>query len=332
MHASPNSSELRRDPVSGDWVLIAPRRNRRPHQFHASHRRVRTPVTGCPFERVPETHEVVAVYDGLDDWEVAVVKNKFPALTECDTCPSPRSVGFSERMAGTGHHYLIVTRDHNRGFADLSGREALGVFKAFQDSCRLLAKDPCMAYVSMFHNWGPDSGATVYHPHYQVIALPVVPLHVEHSVGRSAQYGRRSGRCIHCELLKRERASGKRVIARSAGAIAIAPFAPRKPFEVRIFPMHHVASFSEMTDRDLASVAAMLQNVLHRLRHALRDPDFNFFIHTAPLVARPGRRWYHWHVEIVPHLAIPAGFELATHFDINPVPPETAARLLRGSR
>jgi len=330
MHASLNSSELRRDPVSGDWVLIAPRRNRRPHQFHASHRRVRAPVAGCPFERVPASHEAVAVYDGLKGWELVVVKNKFPALTEDSVCPSPRSAGFSERMAGTGHHYLIVTRDHDRGFADLSRREAFHVFQAFQDSYRLLAKDPCMTYVSMFHNWGPGAGATVYHPHHQVIALPVVPLHVEHSVGRSARYGRGTGRCIHCELLKRERASGERVVARTAGAIAVTPFASRKPFEVRVFPLRHAASLDEMTDRDLASVAAMLQDVLRRIRRALRDPDFNFFIHTAPLAARPGRRWYHWHVEVVPHLAIPAGFELATHFDINPVPPEIAARLLRG--
>lgn len=337
----PSEPEFRRDPVSGEWVLVAPRRGRRPSDFRSSRVRLRAPRSACPFARLFATNEVMAWYDTrgvrrvpdrlFRGWRLAVTKNKFPAVLEQKECPTPLQQGLLERMRGTGHHYLIVTRHHDRNFPTLTAKDATLVLKSFQGIYKDLALDPCIKYVSMFQNWGPSAGASVYHPHYQVIALPVVPMHVRHSINRAVTHYRRTRTCLHCALLKKERAAGTRVIARNRGAIAVAPFAPRKPFEVRVFPTRHIASFLDMHDRDLAYVADMLRVVLRRMRTVLRDPDYNFFIHTAPLTKGGGEERYHWHIEIFPHLNTPGGFEFATHLDINTVPPELAAKMLRGA-
>lgn len=333
--------EFRRDPVSGEWVLITPRRGRRPNDFRALPARPKTPRSTCPFMKLFSTNEVVAWYDTrgvrrapdsvFRGWKLAATKNKFPAVLEQEECPVPLRRGLLERMPGIGHHYLIVTRDHDRNFPALSSGDATLVLQSFRDMYRDFVGDPCIAYVSMFQNWGPSAGASVYHPHYQIIALPVVPMHVRHSCDRAAAHYRRTRTCLHCTLLAQERASGARVIAKNRGAIAVTPFAPRKPFEIRVFPLRHAASFLDMRDRDLAEVAEVLRTVLRRVRIVLGDPDYNFFIHTAPLTKGRGEERYHWHIEVFPHLNTPGGFEFATHLDINTVPPELAAKLLRGA-
>jgi UDPglucose--hexose-1-phosphate uridylyltransferase len=331
LHRSLLTSEFRRDPVAGEWVLFAPSLSKKPHDFRSDTVRHRTPIHQCPFRRLFQSNEVIRTYDRGGKWAVAVVKNKYPAVIESTECPVSTNHGAGERMPGTGYQYLLVTRNHDRAFANLSVSDATLVFTAFRDTYLRFADDPCVAYVSMFQNWGPRAGASVYHPHYQMIALPLVPEHVERSIRRSAAHARVFGRCIHCALLARERASGDRVVARVPGAVAITPFAPRKPFEVRVFPTRHLPSFKEFTAQDLRAVANVLQIVLRRMRAVLHDPDYNFFMHTAPLVRRPGSRWYHWHLEVFPHLTTPGGFEFATHFEINSVVPEIAARLLRGA-
>lgn len=322
-------SELRQDIVSGDWILLAPGRARRPDAWKRKEPRRRVPVAGCPFEDPLKTHDPVLVYEGKRGWEVAVVHNKYPAVFERSKCGQVFREGPYRRIEGVGYHNLVLTRSHDNNFAHLSSTQASQVFEAFRDRYVMLAADPCLAYVSIFHNWGPHAGASVYHPHYQIIAIPVIPPDVEHSLHGSATYFKQNGVCVHCKMMAHEKKERTRVIFENRGAIVVAPYVSRDPFEVRVFPKHHQPSFASALDEDLTDVAAALQTVLQRIERRLHDPDYNFFIHTAPTRDVKKYTHYHWHIEVVPKFNISAGFELGTGIEINVVDPDEAARVLR---
>ena len=325
-------SELRQDPVSGDWILIAPGRGRKPHPFLKRRARARIPLKTCPFENILRTYKPIFVYDGgerNDDWEVVIIENKYPAVVHKNVCAKSFRHGIYSLVGGVGHHDLVVTRDHNRNFAALTALEANQVFQVFRDRYLMLLNDSCLAYVLIFHNWGPDAGATVYHPHYQLIAVPVVPPDVRHSLNGSSDYFKKYRRCVHCDMIKAEKKEGKRIIFEDAGAVVFAPFVSREPFELRIFPKKHSPYFENALDVELESVVSALQFSLKRIKKKLGDPDYNFFIHTAPVKDKEKYRHYHWHVEIIPKTNVSAGFELGTGIEINVVDPDLAAKILK---
>ena len=322
-------SELRQDIVSGDWILMAPGRSKRPHVPKYGTTRVRGPVSTCPFENPARTNRVILTYEGKKGWELLVVENLYPAVFERNQCGAERSRGPYRTVEGVGSHNVVITRDHNKNFAHLAPREAIQVFAAFRDRYLQLLENPCIAYVSMFHNWGPAAGASIYHPHYQIIAIPVIPPDVEHSIRGSKRYYEKHHTCVHCTMLEFERRAKKRIIYENEGAIVVAPYVSREPYEVRVFPKRHAPHFENSLEGDLASVADALQVVLRRTEKALGDPDYNFFIHTAPISKREKHAHYHWHIEVVPHSNISAGFELGTGIEINVVDPDDAAKALR---
>jgi UDPglucose--hexose-1-phosphate uridylyltransferase len=322
-------SELRQDIVSGDWILLAPGRARYPGSWKPREPRRRAPVAGCPFENPLKTHDPVLIYEGKRGWEVAVIHNKYPAVFERSRCGQIFREGPYRRIEGVGYHNLVLTRHHDHNFAHLTPKEANQVFEAFRDRYVMLAADPCLAYVSIFHNWGPRAGASVYHPHYQIIAIPVVPPDVEHSLHGSHAYFKEHGACVHCRMIAHEKKERTRVIFENRGAIVVAPYVSREPFEVRVFPKHHQPSFANALDEDLSDVANALQMVLQSIERRLHDPDYNFFIHTAPTRDAAKHAHYHWHIEVIPKFNIAAGFELGTGIEINIVDPDEAARVLR---
>lgn len=329
-----NKSELRQDLVSGDWILFAPKRGKKPHAFLKGKKRLRAPVGTCPFEKnLLKTHKPVFVYNGAekkDGWKVVIVENKYPAVVhKKNVCAESFRHGIYSLVDGVGHHDVVITRDHDRNFANLTAREANQVFQVFRDRYLMLLNDSCLAYVLIFHNWGLAAGATVYHPHYQLIAVPVVPPDVRHSLNGSLNYFKKHGRCVHCDMIKAEMKEGKRIVFENDGAVVFAPFVSREPFELRVFPKKHSPHFENVLDVELENIVSALQFALRRMEKKLGDPDYNFFIHTAPVKDRKNYRHYHWHIEIIPKTNISAGFELGTGIEINVVDPDDAARILR---
>ncbi len=327
-------SQLRQDLVSGDWIVIAPKRAARPHDLKERVVRKRASVRGCPFENprtMDHTEPIIEVSD-RKGWSLIVIENKFPAFVHRDVCTAIGKRGPYAVTDGVGHHDLVITRDHHRDFPDLSVRDAEAVFRAFQDRYLMLMNDECLAYVSMFHNWGPKAGASVYHPHYQIIAIPVVPPDFDHSLRGSREFAKKHRACVHCAMVGWERTEKIRIIFENRGAIAFAPFVSRTAFEVRIFPKRHLPFFENTPERDLADVVQALQASLRMIRRGLGDPDYNFFIHTAPIRDKKRYESYHWHIEVLPRVTIPAGFEQGTGIEINPVDPDRAAALFRKYR
>ncbi|MDP3772551.1 MAG: DUF4921 family protein [bacterium] len=325
-------SELRQDLVSGDWVVIATGRAKRPHDFlGARHVREALPVDSCPFE---ELH-TDAVFSSAnqsevspENWSVQVIPNKYPAFDKA-ACATFNTRGPYQWTDGAGFHEVVITRSHTRSLAVLTNGEVEAVIAAYQERYRVFQKDECVQYVSIFHNHGSRAGATVTHPHSQMIAIPVIPPDVGRSMDGSARYFAERHTCIHCVMLAYEREVGERIIYENDICTVFAPYASHTAFEVRIFPKKHAAQFEEIDAGTRAGVADALRTALAKLFIGLEDPDYNFFIHTAPAKNPAALAHYHWHIEILPKTAIWAGFEMGTGIEISTIAPEMAAEFLR---
>ncbi len=328
-------SEFRQDLVSGDWNIIAPERAKRPHDFLPKRgKRPVSPISSCPFEDLDRSGNkpVILAVPNEKNWRVAIVPNKYPALAHSHICSAIVKKGVYEAAQGVGHHELVISRDHVKNIAQLPFASASEILVLLQKRYQALAKDDCLEYAVSFFNWGASAGASLTHPHLQLLTLPIIPPDVAHSLHGSKKYFKAHRRCAHCDMLKFERKYKKRIVAENEHAIAIAPFASRLPFEVRIFPKRHNPFFERASAAELRSAAQMLQKALQSIAKNLNDPDLNFFIHTSPLKDQRKYGHYHWHMEILPKISIPAGFEISTGIDINVIDPDRAAAVLRGGK
>jgi UDPglucose--hexose-1-phosphate uridylyltransferase len=325
------NSELRQDLVSGDWIVIAPKRVKRLGQLLKKEKRIKTPKRDCPFENPQKSGngEPILIYKNSHDWLVQVVQNKYPAFVPKTHEIKIRKDGPYSTIEGAGYHDLVITKGHDKNFPALGEKEANLVFRAFVERYKMMAEDPCSAYVSIFHNWGPRAGATVYHPHYQVIAIPVVPPDVNHSLNGSLNYFKKNKKCVHCVMLEHERKIKTRVVYENKEALVFAPFVSREPFEMRIFPKRHFPYFEDTPEAVMKMTVDALQTALKKIEKKLGDPDYNFFIHTAPAINKKKYGHYHWHIEVQPKISVSAGFELGTGIEITVVDPDDAARILR---
>ncbi len=325
-----HNPEIRHDLISGNWVIIAPKRGKRPTSFLKKKPRIRISKKKCPFEDPLKDQEVISLYGHGANWEIATLENKYPALTHRDPSLLKRKNGAYELLRGFGHHDLVVTRNHEANFPRLSPDGAADVFEAFKDRYQFLKKEKEVAYISIFHNWGPDAGASIFHPHYQIIAVPIIPKAVEVSLGNSGRFFRKRKRCMHDFVIDHELRMKKRIVFRNKSAVVIAPYVSREPFQLRVYPLRHLPYFEATPAEELKDVALALREALRRIERKLHDPDYNFYIHTAPVKHQASCRHYHWHIEIIPKLNVDAGFELGTGIQINSVDPDEAARILRG--
>ncbi|MGH2349201.1 MAG: galactose-1-phosphate uridylyltransferase [bacterium] len=327
--------ELRKDPMSRRWVIIATERAARPTDF--THEAIEpNDLEKCPFcegreDRTPP--EIFAIRDpgtapNTPGWHVRVVSNKFPALRiEGDT--ERTAVGIYTRMDGVGAHEVIIeTTDHHAHLGLLPVAHVANVIEASLQRYRDLRGDTRFEYTLLFRNHGRAAGASLSHPHSQLIALPIVPRRVNEELDASERYFAKSGACIYCAMIEQELRSRERVVFENAAFAVTTPYASRFPFETVILPKVHQADFGLVTPEDVPALAEALHEVLVRLHTCLKNPPYNFIIHTLPY--KEGSKYaYHWHLEIIPQLTRVAGFEWGSGFYINSVIPEDAARYLR---
>lgn len=332
--------ELRRDPIIGRWVIISSERGKRPSDFATEPEE--TSSANCPFcvgneEKTPP--EIFTV-DQLDvegrvpnspGWQVRVVPNKFPAL-RIEGEMERRGVGMFDMMNGIGAHEVIIeTPDHAKRLHQLVPGEIEHVVTAYRQRIVDLTKDPRFRYILVFKNEGRAAGASLAHSHSQLIATPIIPKRVTEELEGSKIYYGWKERCVFCDIIKQELAKGERVICENEKFIALAPFAPRFPFETWLLPKDHRPFFER--DNDLTQLASLLGEVLKRLAVTLSCPPYNFLIHNSPVNCRGSDLLaYHWHIEIMPKLTKVAGFEWGTGFYINPTQPEDAAKYLREAK
>ncbi len=336
-------SELRWDPLKLHWVIIATERARRPRDFLVEQESGE--LTSCPFcygneGRTPQ--EIFAIRPAgpanAPNWRVRVVPNKYPAL-RIEGELNNRGYGLYDVMNGIGAHEIIIeTPDHQRELADLTPAEITDVLTAYRARYLDLRRDMRFRYMVLFKNHGTRAGATLAHAHSQLIAVPLTPPVAATELRVCREFYASKERCIFCDLIGFELASGERVVKEFANYVILTPYAASFPFELRLYPKRHAHDFALSTDAELAELAVAMKEMLSRLKAVLKDPPYNFIIHSAPprqeRLGKP-EYWssieydYHWHIELVPRLTQIAGFEWGTGFYINPTSPEDAAAFLR---
>lgn len=339
--------ELRKDPISDRWVVISTERGRRPSDFGGTS--VAEPADDsnkCPLceGREDKTPPEIISWRKSDTlpnkpgWQVRVVANKFPALViEGDVNRS--GIGIYDMMSGIGAHEVIIeTPKHNLSMADMEEGHIEKILWAYKQRLTDLAKDPRFRYILVFKNYGNAAGASLTHPHSQLIATPITPRYVKLELHNARVYFYEKERCLFCDMIRQELGSGERLIYENEYFVAFAPFASRFPFETWILPRRHHAGFQAQADEERMQLARCMKDILTRLKKTLNDPPYNYVLHTAPNpVPRPGKPDYwgtieydfHWHIEIIPRLTKQAGFEWGSGLYINPTSPEEAAKYLR---
>ncbi|HUE85339.1 MAG TPA: DUF4931 domain-containing protein [Vicinamibacterales bacterium] len=324
-------SELRRDPITGRTVIIAPER--------LSGTRLRRPagVIGgdlCPF---CEGHEDLAGREILawrsssepntPGWRVRVVPNRLPALRVESYYAEPAG-GLFQSLGGLGAHEIIIESPaHDAHWGQMSADEIRLVLWAWRERMRDLRRDTRLKSFLVVKNVGAAAGATLDHPHSQLLALPFVPLHLDDELTAARIREEKTGRCAFCAVVAEELASGVRVVSSDEDTVAISAFASRVPFETWILPRRHLSAFDDECDDCLHAIAGRVRDTVQRLHVALNAPPYSVLLHTVP-VGESGVS-YHWHVEIVPRLAPVNALAWDGGIHINPVAPEEATRALR---
>lgn len=327
-------AELRQNLATREWVIIASERARRPNAFaeaggrpltHERHER----DAACPF--CPGNEELdleLAREPAAGPWTTRVVRNKYPALHDG---PLTRSFdGVARSITGVGHHEVLVEHPlHNGTLALMTDEEIREVLLLYLRRGRAIAADQRVEQIVFFKNHGERAGASLPHPHSQLVGLPIVPGDVRHRIEEARRFFDDTGQCVFCTMLADELARRERLVAVNEQYAAFVLYASSSPFHIWILPRQHHASFLGVEPDALRLLAPLLRDVLFRLYAHLNDPDYNLIVRSTP-TKEPENGYFHWYIAIVPRLSRSAGLELGSGVWINASLPEECATFLRG--
>ncbi|MFC2171516.1 galactose-1-phosphate uridylyltransferase [Acidobacteriota bacterium] len=328
-------SELRRDPISGQWIIVAEHqpvtvpRNNEAYPVQAD-------LEICPFcpgQEMKTPSEILAYAPqprepNAPGWSLRVIPNRIPVL-QIEGDLEKQGVGVYDRMNGIGAHEIIIeTPEHEATLSTLPEKSIEDLMSAYCDRILDLRRDERFRYILIFKNHGKAAGAKLRHSHSQLIALPVTPKRVTEEIEGAKKYYAYRDRCIYCDIVQQELNDGERIVSENDGFLSIVPYASRYPFETWIIPKTHEPCFESGRKQQRLELARIFSESLQRIDNGLGNPAYNCILHTSPFGVG-SNPYYHWHFEIAPRLLNVAGFESGSGFFINPTPPEKAAKHLR---
>ncbi|HET7718701.1 MAG TPA: DUF4921 family protein [Acidimicrobiales bacterium] len=320
-------SQLRLNPLTGRWVTVAVDRSTRPADFAARTASVESgPSRPCPFcpgneEATPPASES---YGPNGDWLVRVVPNLYPAFSGEDAL-TVEHLGpvFTQARASGAHEVFVLSPRHDGSWADLDDAHAGLVMAALRDRLEEHSRHPNIRYTQAIVNHGREAGASLSHPHGQLLGMPFVPGELAEELAGFTRFGEA---CLLCTTIEAEVSAGRRMVHADDRVVVVAPFWSGAPFEMLVLPVDHQPQLTHADPRDLAAAGRALRDVLVRLRRAVGDAAYNVVFHTAPHHQRDSG--YHWHIHVTPRITSVAGFEQGTGVLINIVAPELAAQAL----
>jgi len=325
--------EIRYNPITSDWVIIATERAKRPHEFIQTDREkliVPSYRADCPFCFGNEDHTPDETYRLCNEqgWRVRVVGNKYPALsTEGERQWIRR--GFFRTVTGVGHHDVVIEHpNHDATIACMNAEDVLNILRVYRTHYQTLRQDSRVKAIVIFKNHGMEAGTSLEHPHSQIAATPIVPTQFRDRLDMATRFFDTGGECLFCRVLEEELATGERIVAQNADFVAFIPYAALSPFHLWIFPRRHISSFDSTADSELASFASILREVTAKIYYGLGDPAYNFTIRSSPTDEHQ-TDYFHWYLAIVPRVSRAAGFEMGSGMYINTALPEASAEFLR---
>ncbi len=334
-------SELRYDVISRDWVIIATGRAKRPYMFKKEKReKMKVSSKNCPFCNL-ETQEfpVLILRKGKvvdlekekkipKDWTLAIIPNKYPAVIPAEKIEVVEEGPYYHKMEAVGYHEVVVTRSHTRSLAKFSLEEIEELLFAYQTRYNQLKKKKFVNHIFIFHNHGKEAGASIVHPHSQIITTPLLDKDLNRALINAKRFYKKQKKCVYCEMNKWERKLKSRIVYETQHFIALCPYASKSAFQIIISPKKHNPYFETMTLSQMKDLAKMAFVIFRKIYKGLGDPSYNFYFHTAP---SDGKKYpyYHWHWTIIPKFSTPAGFEMSAGMEISVIEPERAAQYLR---
>jgi UDPglucose--hexose-1-phosphate uridylyltransferase len=321
-------SQLRLNPLTGRWVTIAAERADRPGDLISRQLTVESdPDRACPFCPGNEeaTPPALETYGPNGKWLVRVVPNLYPAFDGNEPL-RVQNLGpaFTQAEASGVHEVLVFTPEHLSSWADLDDKHAGLAMAAIRDRMEDHARRSTVRYTQAIVNTGREAGASLDHPHGQLLGIPFVPGEIAEE---EAGFQRFEGSCLLCTMLEAELRAGHRIVMEDERAVVVAPFWSGAPYEMLVLPRTHEVHLESTAPADVVAVGRALRDALRLLKAKVGDVAYNLVFHTAP---HHHDGPFHWHVHVVPRLTSLAGFEQGTGVLINIVAPEVAAKHLTG--
>jgi len=332
-------SELRYDIASKSWVVIASGRSKRPETFKKKEDRLeKNDTKNCPFcdeANYIDKVEVIANGEPVDpekelpkNWSVVSIPNKFPAFIPDDNLDKKDESGFYKSMNAVGYHEVIVTKDHKKSIAQMENEEVVDILTTYKRRYLDLMKRKHVNHISIFHNHGKKAGASIAHPHSQLATTPLADMEVNSTLENTRQYMEEKGSCLYCDIQKWDMKNKERLVYQNDAFLVLCPFASKVAFQTVITPKKHLSNFEKITPDLIYLLADALRVTLKKIYEGIGDPDYNFYLHTAPCDGQ-SHDYYHWHFTVMPKTSVFAGFELGAGMEISTIKPEKAAEYLR---
>jgi UDPglucose--hexose-1-phosphate uridylyltransferase len=319
-------SQLRLNPLTGRWVTVGSERAERPSAFAGRSLAVQDDLDrACPFcpGNEEETAPALVTSGPSGQWLVRVVPNRFPAFTGRDALAATHlGPVFTQAPASGTHEVLVLSPDHASSWADLDDGQVDLVMAALQSRFSEHAGMGRLRYTQAIVNHGREAGASIEHPHSQLLGIPFVPGEI---VDEEAGFARFVGGCLMCTTAEAELEARFRVVHEDDLTVVVCPFWSGTPYELLVIPRSHEGHLHRAAGADVNAVGRALRTSLARLRALLGDVAYNIVVHTSPY-HHEGQ--FHWHAHVLPKVTTRAGFELGTGVLINIVPPELAAAQL----
>ena len=335
-------SELRYDLVSKDWVVIGNKRGHRPNDFKnpSKSKSYQKSKKGCYFcdSNIRNQKPATLVYvngknqrlDGsiVKDWTLVVIGNMYPVFEPDDNLNEVIRGGIYKEMRAVGYQEIVIPRDHNKHIGLMEVEQIKEIIDAYQQRYLDLMNKNHVNHIAIYQNHGPASGASIVHPHSQIVTTPLIDNDLQRTLQNTKKYYLKNKKCIYCKMLKWEMKVKKRIVFENEDFLVICPFASKRAFQMIITPKKHGAYFEKIKEKEKLNLAHALREALRKLDKGLNNPSYNFYLHTSPC---DGKKYdyYHWHFTILPRTSIWAGFESGSGMEISSILPEKATKFLR---
>ncbi len=315
-------SKFRQNPITKEWTIIATERKRRP--IAVGPQSASSAVERCPFCPGNEDLTGPDVYQ-LDG--VRVIPNKYP-ITDF-------------------HEVIIHSPDHEKDIDELPLEQVELILRTYQDRYNFYKNKRPDFYIHFYNNAGKEAGASLKHPHSQLVVFNCIPEEVLEEIEGAKDFFERKHRCPYCDLLNKEISSKERIVLESEFFVVLTPFESAWPYEITLFPKEHQPDFGEISDGEVGDLASALKKTLQAYNKVLSKPDRNFWIHSLPVRNQPPAlrsrlsalgsplsvaNYYHWHLDLIPRIKTLGGLELGAGIMVDDrVGPEEAAKELRAA-
>jgi UDPglucose--hexose-1-phosphate uridylyltransferase len=324
--------QLRQNIITGEWVVIAPERSKRPSDFISAEVVKPESEVNDPFslDGVPYRKERHKEYDTK---HIYVIPNKYPVFLEDPSSCSPRTYrlesNFYAARPSTGGHDVVIVKEADDSIYTFSIEQWYELFSVSKRRFKYWRKDCNAEHTMLIYNHGAKAGASIAHPHAQIFAANIIPNQIVREMNGAEQYFNNNGKNVFEDLIFHEKKEKDRIIAENDEFIAFTFYAARFPFEVWVLPKEPSAHFEGTPETFIHSLGQIMKDVMSRYARVLKQPALNFFLHDLPDSVEASE-FFRWHIEITPRLGTYGGYELGSGVVVDVMSPENAAEFLRG--